>query len=259
MGGNKGKTKPFDGRKWLDAFLKGTTWDDSHQWRLERLAGITMELHSFFNNIKRNQIPGEKLKRLQLAREQIPIDLLSKDLRNLIEKELNALEIKLYQDLLPWEIFERVTQNFPRSTAQREWDSIRITEFLGQLQQEFQALPVQETLLKRPYGKALAAGSQKSEGTSWKSSAIVRKYILEIHDLFKQFYPTTGKGFNIAKSKGGRGLYPARLMEDIAEFFEQEFPKQVIDLTDRDVIARIQYEYKTKIKPSSPKGKEIPN
>ena len=247
MGGNKGKIKPFDGRKWLDAFRKGTSWEDSHQWRLERLALITIELHSFFNNVERNQIPGENLKRIQQVRRQIPTDLVSENLRNSMEQELNALEIQLYRDLLPWENFERVTQNFPMSTTKKEWDSILIKEFLGKLQQEFQAIPDLEKLLKTPPGKALIAGSQKSEGTSWKSSAIVRKYILEVHDLFKQFYPTTRQGLSITKPIEEGGLYPKGFMEDIAEFFNQEFPKRLGNLTARDVIARVQYGYKTKV------------
>ena len=252
MGGNKGKAKPVDGTKWLQAFRREIEWGEPHQWRLQRLELIKLELHTFFADVEKSQIPGKKLKQIEKARRQMPSDLYSENLLQKIEHELDAMEIQLYQYLLPLDRFNFLNQNFPLIRSKAKWKPNWSKEFLLRLRQEFLKLPDHAKRLRTPLGRTLVAGSKKAEGEFWKSSAIARKYILQIHDLFIDFYPITGQGLSITKSTNDGGLYPATFMKDIAEFFKQEFPKWFGDLTSQDVIARIQYGYKSQLKRSNP-------
>ena len=258
MGGNKGKAKPVDGRKWLQAYRREIEWGELHQWRLERLVLIKLDLQTFFASEKKNLIPKTKLKRIEQVRSQIPRDIFPTRLIEMMEQELDAQEIELYQNLLPPEQFTAATQNFSLCKPPSAWNPIWKTEFLGNLRQEFSRLPDQAKRLKIPLGRSLVSGSKKAKGESWKSSAIARKYILQVHDLFLDFYPITGQGLSINKPKAEGGLYPDAFMKDIAEFFQQEFPKQFGDLTSQDVIARIQYAHKRKLKrPNLPSDEEV--
>lgn len=257
MGGNKGKTKPVDGRKWLQAYRREIEWGEFHQWRLERLVLIKFDLQTFFASEKKNLLPKTKLRRIEQVRSQIPREIFSVRLIEMMEQELDAQEIELYQDLLPPERITAATQIFPLCKPPSDWNPIWKTEFLGNLRQEFSRLPDQAKRLKTPLGKSLMAGRKKAKGESWKSSAIARKYILQVHDLFIDFYPITGQGLRFSKPKEEGGLYPDAFMKDIAEFFKQEFPKQFGDLTSKVVIARIQYVYKRKRqRPNPPTDEE---
>jgi hypothetical protein len=246
MGGNKGKAKPVDGRKWLQTYKEEIEWGELHQWRLERLVLIKLDLQTFFASEKKNLIPKTKLKRIEQVRNQIPRDIFATSLIEMMEQELDAQEIELYQALLPPERFTAATQNLSLGKPPSDWNPVWKTGFLGNLRQEFSILPDQAKRLKTPLGKSLMAGRKKIKGEFWKSSAIARKYILQVHALFIDFYPITGHGLSISKPSEEGGLYPDAFMKDIAEFFQLEFPKQFGDLTPQHVIARIQYDYKRK-------------
>ena len=80
MGGNTGKVKTDRRKKWLEAYRTGKPWGEPHQWRLEELMFIKLELQTFFADVEKNQVPEDKLKRITHLRSQIPSDLYSKPL-----------------------------------------------------------------------------------------------------------------------------------------------------------------------------------
>jgi hypothetical protein len=256
MSGNQGKAETVGGRKWLEAYTREIEWGEPHQWRLERLVLITLELETFFASEKKNLIPKTQLKRIDQVRRQMPRDIFSTRLIEMMEKELDTQEIDLYQDLLPLDRFNFLNQNFPIIRSKSKWKPSWSKEFLLRLRQEFRKLPDHAKRLKTPLGRSLISGSKKAKGECWKSSAIAKKYILQVHDLFIDFYPITRHGLSIMKLTEEGGLYPDAFMKDIAEFFQQEFPKQFGDLTSQDVIARIQYAHKSKFKRPNPRSDE---
>ena len=246
------ESNPRDGTQWLEAYRQEEEWGEPHQWRLERLVLIKLELQTFFASEKKNLIPKTKLKRIAQVRSQLPRDIFSLRLLEMMEKELDSQEIALFQDILPLDRFNFLSQNFPIIRSKAKWNLNWSKEFLLRLRQEFLQLPDHAKRLHTPIGRTLEAGRKKAKGQFWKSSAIARKYILQVHNLFIDFYPITRHGLSITKPTEEGGLYPDAFMKDIAEFFQQEFPKQFGDLTSQDVIARIQYGYKSQLKRANP-------
>jgi hypothetical protein len=61
MGGNKGKAKPVDGTKWLQAYRREIEWGELHQWRLERLVLIKLDLQTFFASEKKKPHTQNKI------------------------------------------------------------------------------------------------------------------------------------------------------------------------------------------------------
>ena len=88
---------------------------------------------------------------------------------------------------------------------------------------------------------------------------MVGAFIGNVYSLFKPFYQPTGKGYNQGRAVSEKGRYPLPLVNDIAAFFREEFPKCLGDLTVQDVIARIQHgkkrNFRRHIHP--PDGQEI--
>lgn len=250
MDKNKEESNPTDGTQWLEAYRQEKEWGEPHQWRLEELTFIKLELQTFFADEEKNQIPQEKLNQISEARRQMPRALYSPNLIEKMEQELDALEIPVYQYLLPPERYGVVTQSFPQVKSQEEWKPNLMKEFLGRLRQEFSTLPDKTTRLRTPIGRILVAGVKKTDGKSWKSTAVVGAYILNVYDLFKTFYLVSGRGYNKHKEKKNpkaeRGHFPFALIRDITAFFSQEFPPWLSDLTTKDVISRIQYGEKRK-------------
>ena len=252
MGGNKGKVKPVNGTKWLEACRSEVVWGEPHQWRLDDLFLIKIRLHTFFTCSERNQIPSERLQWIEEERKRMAGGGYSTRLKREMGQELDALEIRLYQSLLPPEEYGRITQQFPLCTSIEDFKQSLITTFLEQLREGFTSLPDRTKILARPIGKNLSAGSMKTEGETRKSSAIVGAYILMVYELFKPFYSVSGRGWNIERAKTAGGQFPMALIKDIVEFFQTEFFPWFGDLTVRDVISRIQYGRRRKIQERMP-------
>jgi hypothetical protein len=247
MGGNKGKVRPIDGTTWLEACRSEVAWGKPHQWRLDDLFLIKVRLHTFFMCSERNQVPGKILKWIKEERTRWKKGFFSGRLIEEIGRELVAQEIRVYQLLLSAEEYENVTAHLPLPTSETDWKPHLVKEFLVNLREAFSTLPDQEKRLASPIGRKLLAGSQKNEGESWKSSAIVSAYILKVYGLFIQFYTVSGRGWNIHRAKTAGGQFPMALLKDIVEFFQTEFSPWLDDLTIRAVISRIDYGLKHKV------------
>ena len=242
MGGSNGRSKAVDGTTWLKAFQKGIAWGGPHQWRLDELDILRVQLRTFFEDVEKNQMPRKKLKRIENERKNLARDLYSPGLIKQMEHELDSHEIQMYQYLLGAEHYSEVTQTLTLGTSAADWKTDRIKEFLWKLREARFTLPDKEKRLRTPIGKKLSAGSKKSDGLSWKSAAIVGAYIFSVYNLFKQFYEVTGRGWNKKKSKKAeKGNYPFPLIRDITTFFSKEFSPWFDNLNDEDIISRIQY------------------
>ena len=90
MDKNKEESNPTDGTQWLEAYRQEKEWGEPHQWRLEELTFIKLELQTFFADEEKNQIPQEKLNQISEARRQMPRALYSP---NLIEKKFRFINI----------------------------------------------------------------------------------------------------------------------------------------------------------------------
>ncbi len=215
MGGNKGKVRPIDGTTWLEACRSEVAWGKPHQWRLDELFLIKVSLQAFFMCSERNQVPGKILKWIKEERTRWKKGFFSSRLIEEIGRELVAQEIRVYRNLLPSEKYEDVTSHLPLPTSVTDWKPHLVKEFLVNLREAFSTLPDKEKRLASPIGRKLLAGSQKNEGESWKSSAIVGAYILKIYGLFKEFYTVSGRGWNKKWDKTSRGFFPMALIQDI--------------------------------------------
>ena len=232
----------MDETKWLKAFREGIWWGEPHQWRLEELVIIKMEAGTFFADVEKNQMPRRKLKRITQERRRMARDLYSQGLIAKMERELDGQEIQLYQYLLGIAGFSAVTQNFSICTTATEWKPDMIKEFIWKLGEEFSRLPDKRKRLATPIGKKLSAGRRKGNGESWKGAAIVGDYILRVYDLFQQFYEVTGRGWKKKRNeKIEKGHFPILLIRDIRRFFREEFSPWLDDLTEQDVVSRIDY------------------
>ena len=241
MGGGKGKLKPIDGTNWLKDFRKGRLCDEPHQWRLRELLHIKLELHTFFASPERGQSPRKLFDQIVNMRSCIEEGLFSKNLLKEMKREVNAKEISLYQLLLPPEVYSKVTFSLPLCGPDRDSQQEVAEELLEKLRQAFSARPDKEKKIKTPIGKKLEAGSQRATGESWKSADIVSAYIWNVYELFKPFYSTSKRGWNKVKHKSEGGKFPFALIKTIVKFFTEEFSPWLDDLTEQDVISRIQY------------------
>lgn len=263
MAAKKGKTKPFDGTTWLDAFQKAIRWGEPHQWRLDELEVMKIELRAFFEEREKNQMPRKKLKRIEQERHRLARDLYSPGLIEQMEQELDNQEIQMYKYLLGAEHYSAVTQSIPRRALTRKWTQGKIKAFIKRLRKALSHLPDKEKRLRTPIGTKLSAGSKKMDGLSWKSAAIVGAYIFSVYELFQPFYKVTGRGWNKKKSpESEKKDYPFPLIRDIGRFFREEFDPWLKDLKDEDIISRIQYGQSRKVKRnmvfSHKKGKGAP-
>jgi hypothetical protein len=252
MGENKGKAKPVDGTKWLEAFREEKPWGLPDQWRLDDLFLIKMRLHTFFTCSERNQIPSKILQWIEEERKRIPEGCYSTRLKREMRQELDALEIRLYQYLLPPEEYGVITQQFPKCTSKEDLKQSLITTFIEKLRESLTTLPDRTKILATPIGKNFSAGSMKTDGETRKSSALMGAYILKMYELFKPFYSVSGRGWSNHRAKTAGGQFPMALIKDIVEFFQTEFSPWFDDLTVRDVISRIQYGRKRKVQEIMP-------
>ena len=252
MGGNKGKVRPIDGTTWLEAFRSEVAWGKPHQWRLDNLFLIKLGLHTFFTCSERNQIPSEILQWIEEERKRIVEGYYSTRLKQKMGQQLDALEIWIYQYLLPPEEYGLITQQFPICTSKEELKQSLITTFIVKLREGFSTLPDRTKILATPIGKNLSAGSMKTDGETRKSSAIMGAYILKVYEIFKPFYSVSGRGWSKHRAKTAGGQFPMALIKDIVDFFQTEFFPWFDDLTVRDVISRIQYGRKRKVQEIMP-------
>ena len=262
MGGAKGKIKPFDGTKWLEAFQKGRQWSEPNQWRLRELLKIKLELYTFFNCPERGKVPGKLLKVIAKERNRIAEGFYADRLRGEMERDVNAKEISLYQLILPPEVYSKVTSSLPLCGPDRESQQTVAKELLEKLREAFSALPDKERKKRTPIGEKLAAGSKRAKRESWKSSDIVSAYIWNVYQLFRPFYSISKRGWNKVKHKSEGGKFPFKLIKSMVKFFKEEFSPWLDVLTEQDVISRIQYGPKRRVQrkiETQPIGGKIPN
>ena len=237
----KRRTPKEDRTKWLEDFWQGRMWDERHQWRLDELFFIKVELQTFLTCAMRDRVPRKEVDLIEQERERIAEGFYSPQVLAEMEREVDAQEINLYQLLLPPAVQNAVTASLPLCGPDKALQREVKKEYLGKFRKEFSDLPNKAKLLATPIGKKLSDGSKKTNGQSWKSSAIVGAYILNVYHLFKPFYRVSGRGLSITKPLKEGGQYPAALMKDITEFFSKDFPRWLGDLSVKDVSSRIQH------------------
>jgi hypothetical protein len=84
-----------------------------------------------------------------------------------------------------------------------------------------------------------SSGLLRSE--SVKSWPLVKDTIYTVYTLLLPIYPTRAHVYGRKKQAGEKAKYPKALLRDLVQLFQEHFPEDLMDLTEKNVISCIQY------------------
>jgi hypothetical protein len=242
----------------LEEILRLNSDENSEKWKLEELAFMVMELHGFHNFEYRGKVPRKILEDIKRQRRIISRGFFLPHTIQQMEDQLDSKEIKILQSLLPPTIHNEITASIPMETLRglysNDLQALDIDkkrtltkELLKIFREVFKKLEDREERLQHPFGAQLLGGTPIKKKGSQKGWPIWGMYIQNFADLFREYYPVSGRGWNKAKSKHSKGHYPHKLRVHILNYFKETFPKALGDLEPQDVTSKIQYGDKRKI------------
>jgi hypothetical protein len=233
-------------------------WEkNSEKWKFEELAFMVIGLHGFYNFEYRGKIPRNIREVIKKERRKISCGFYLPHTVQQMEDQLDSKEIQILQSLLPPAIHNQITASISMETLRGlysndlqalDMDKKRTLakELLGKFRAAFQKLEDREERLQHPFGKQFLGGTPIKKKGSQKGWPIWGIYMQNFADLFREYYPVSGRGWKCTRAKHAKGHYPHKLRVHILNFFKEEFPQPLSDLLLRDVTSRIQYADKRK-------------
>ena len=231
----------------LEPYLDKFDWENPDRWRVEELAVMGMEMHSFLNCELKGKIPRQVLGQLKQARQGISREVYTAPLLKQMIHQLRAKELRLYQLILPPGTYSAITRHLPTRFLEKPSGNILGKLCLKKCREAFQKLPDWDQRLKTPIGSELLGGRKTKDLQSVKKWPLWGAYIQNFYELFHLFAPVTGRGWNKMIAKSEKGRYPLGLRTKILEFFQAEFPGVFDKLSLANVTSRIQYGEKRRV------------
>ena len=178
----------------------------------------------------------------------MPSHLYSGYLVEQMHDALDARELRLYQVGLSSKQYQKITASLPMCNPDKASQREHIQRCLQKCREAFDQVKDKQEKLSVPIGSCLMGRKKLVKGLGAKRWPIWGAYIQNAHQLYRPFYPISGRGWNKKRAKHKKGYYPVKLIRSIQKFLQTEFPTIFCELSFHDVASRVQFGEKRRVK-----------